>query len=130
MMRRWPGWWSGRAGSCWTSSWPRAEGVSPLRRVKPEGSQERSQEVVRGVFPEAVAPRAEGGADGGARPQLALERLEIRRMPGFRRQGRTLAGLSEGIHAIYGPDGAGKTTTAPGPAGLPGSSGAFQPGHA
>lgn len=82
------------------------------------------------MFPEAVAPRAEGGADGGARPQFALERLEIRRMPGFRRQGFTLDGLSEGINVIYGPNGAGKTTTARAIEALLWPNEAFQPGDA
>ncbi|BAS27885.1 ATP-binding protein [Limnochorda pilosa] len=43
---------------------------------------------------------------------LALERIEVRRTPGFRRAGFTVDGLSPGVNVVYGPNGAGKTTTA------------------
>lgn len=47
----------------------------------------------------------------GHLPSLVFKRLEIRRMPGFERQGFTLDHLSPGLNIIYGPNGSGKTTT-------------------
>ncbi|MBI2874044.1 MAG: hypothetical protein HYY09_03060 [Firmicutes bacterium] len=44
--------------------------------------------------------------------RLAFSRLEIRRMPGFRREGFTLEDLSPGANIIHGSNGSGKTTTA------------------
>src|SRR5690554_4134790 len=41
-----------------------------------------------------------------------LERLEVRRVPGFRRGGFTLEALSPGVNVIYGPNGSGKSTAA------------------
>ena len=43
-------------------------------------------------------------------PQLSLERLEIRRMPGFPRGGLDVDELCPGVNVIYGPNGSGKTT--------------------
>jgi energy-coupling factor transporter ATP-binding protein EcfA2 len=43
---------------------------------------------------------------------LRFEELQIRRSPGFEREGFTLSGLSAGINLIHGPNGAGKSTTA------------------
>ncbi|HET7274570.1 MAG TPA: AAA family ATPase [Longimicrobiaceae bacterium] len=43
---------------------------------------------------------------------LSFKHLEIRRTPGFRNGGFTLASISTGINLVFGPNGAGKTTTA------------------
>lgn len=43
-------------------------------------------------------------------PSLVLEKLEVRRFPGFQRLGFTLQGLSPGINIIVGPNGSGKST--------------------
>ncbi len=44
--------------------------------------------------------------------RLAFERVTVRRLPGFERQGFELSGLSPGINVIHGPNASGKTTTA------------------
>lgn len=56
---------------------------------------------------------------------LRFEELQVRRSPGFEREGFTLSGLSPGINLIHGPNGAGKSTTARAVAELlwPGSTG-------
>ena len=43
---------------------------------------------------------------------LIFEDIEIRRMPGFPRQGFHLPDLAQGINIVYGPNASGKTTTA------------------
>lgn len=57
-------------------------------------------------------PRTGGIGRETTAGQLAFEAVEIRSMPGFRRGGFALEGLSSGINVIHGPNGSGKTTTA------------------
>lgn len=71
----------------------------------------RLEEPERAIAPGTPQKDGPEGA-GPTGPALALERLEVRRMPGFRQGGFTLDGLSPGINVIYGPNGAGKSTTA------------------
>ena len=44
--------------------------------------------------------------------RLAFERIRVRRLPGFERQGFELSGLSPEINVIHGPNASGKTTVA------------------
>jgi DNA repair exonuclease SbcCD ATPase subunit len=43
---------------------------------------------------------------------LAVERVDVRRAPGFDRDGFRVEGLSPGVTVVHGPNGAGKTTLA------------------
>ena len=65
---------------------------------------------------QAAGGIAQGGIEpAGIPPErraLMLERLEVRRVPGFRRGGFTLEALSPGVNVIYGPNGSGKSTAA------------------